>query len=151
MKVQLICKKENEKKIRNLLFEHNIEIKDNADLIITEKEYIDFKRDSILGKKEDTYELIELEDIIYIESLNTETFIRNRKGKYKIKDKLYELEKKLEGTQFLRVSKSFIINIKMVETIKPSYNLRFELNMKNGDKVYVTRSYYQAFKEYIGL
>ena len=65
--------------------------------------------------------------------------------------KLYELEKRLEGTDFFRASKSTIINLAKVKNISPAFNGRFEACMKNEEKLIVSRHYVPILKAKLGL
>lgn len=73
------------------------------------------------------------------------------KDVYETKMKLYELEERFRGTDFLRVSKSVILNLSKVKSLSPAFNGRFEATMKNGEKLIISRQYVPALKEKIGL
>ena len=64
---------------------------------------------------------------------------------------MYELEERFVGTDFLRVSKSVIMNLSKVKSLSPAFNGRFEATMKNGEKVIVSRQYVPVLKEKLGL
>ena len=68
-----------------------------------------------------------------------------------MKHKLYELEELFCGTDFFRASKSYIVNLKKVKSIRPAFNGRFEAHMKNGEKVMISRQYVPVLKEKLGL
>ena len=70
---------------------------------------------------------------------------------YETKLKLYELEERFVGTDFLRVSKSVIMNLSKVKSLSPAFNGRFEATMKNDEKVIVSRQYVPVLKEKLGL
>ena len=65
--------------------------------------------------------------------------------------KLYELEEKLNGTNFLRISKSCILNLNHLESVSPQFDGRFEALLENGEKVIINRHYVKAFKEKFGV
>ncbi len=67
------------------------------------------------------------------------------------KEKLYYYEELYCSREFIRVSKSFIVNIKEIEKIKTTFNRKFILVMNNKEEIDVNRSYYETFKERIGL
>ena len=73
------------------------------------------------------------------------------KDVYETKYKLYELEQRLWGTDFFRATKSTLTNLAKVESLSPAFNGRFELSMKNGEKLMVSRQYVPVLKEKLGL
>lgn len=70
---------------------------------------------------------------------------------YESKMKLYEFEQETEGTSFFRASKSLIINADKIDSIKPSLSGRFEVVLKNKEKLIVSRQYVCVLKHMIGL
>ena len=90
-------------------------------------------------------------DIFYFEAVDNKVFLYLEKEVYETKLKLYELEERFVGTDFLRVSKSVIMNLAKVKTLSPAFNGRFEATMKNGEKVIVSRQYVPVLKDKLGL
>lgn len=90
-------------------------------------------------------------EIYYFEAVDNRVFLYLEKNVYETKRKLYELEKQFEGTDFLRVSKSTILNLTKVKCLSPGLNGRFEAQMKNGERIVISRQYVPALKEKLGL
>ena len=63
---------------------------------------------------------------------------------------LQEVKEKL-GKDFIRISKSVIINIFSVSYVSPSISGTMEVTMKNGMVDYISRKYLPDFKRRIGL
>jgi DNA-binding LytR/AlgR family response regulator len=73
-------------------------------------------------------------------------------NEYRIKDKLYELEARLPQNRFLRVSKSYIVNIDNVNEIIPWFGRRLILRFVDGKReIEVSRNYVKNLKEYLGM
>lgn len=89
--------------------------------------------------------------IYYFEAVDNRVYAYLEKEVCETKLKLYELEKRLERTDFFRASKSTIINLAKVKNISPAFNGRFEVCMKNGEKLIVSRQYVPVLKEKLGL
>lgn len=89
---------------------------------------------------------IKPEDIIYIEGFSKEAYINCINQQYRTNEKLYELEEKLIGYDFIRINKSMILNIRYVEYIMPDVQSRFVVVLKNKEKLIVTRNYASEFK-----
>lgn len=72
------------------------------------------------------------------------------KNRYLLDKPLYELENIL-NIQFVRISKSAIVNINQINHVEASFNGTMELVMKNGVTDYISRSFRKSFKERLGL
>lgn len=147
MKVRLLCRDENYDKYLEDLKNGNIEISNNADITLIENNY---EINSILGKHNEEYELLYPENIIFIESYSNEIICHTVEGTFNIKEKLYEIEGLFSKYGFIRVNISYVVNKQYIKRIKPTYNSKFILTMSNGQKVDVTRTYYNKFKDFIG-
>ena len=108
-------------------------------------------RDKILALKGSEYVQIEPEKVFYFEAVDNNVFLYLDKEVYEVKQKLYELEKRFHGTDFFRASKSCIVNLAKVKSLSPAFNGRFEAQMKNGEKVVISRQYVPVLKEKLGL
>ncbi|HEY9203217.1 MAG TPA: response regulator [Sulfurimonas sp.] len=81
----------------------------------------------ILSKIGDNYLLLKPEEIYYVKADLSEVMLRSAKGFSYYAQKISDLEKKLHGHNFVRIHRSFLINvdeIKEIETIEQS-KLRF--------------------------
>lgn len=107
--------------------------------------------EKITGIKGIDYVQIEPKEIFYIEAVENKVFLYLEKEVYETKLKLYELERRFEGTDFIRVSKSIILNLTKVKSLRPAFNGRFEACMKNGETVVISRQYVPVLKEKLGL
>lgn len=55
------------------------------------------------------------------------------------------------GKDFMQVSKSAAINLKFLKSVEPYMNGVMVLNMKDGEKEYISRKYVPKLKEYLGI
>ena len=94
---------------------------------------------------------LDISDIYYIESVEGKTFLYGQSDVYESRQKLYELEEFLETKNFLRVSKSFIINLKKIESLTPALSGRLEAGLTNGEKVTISRTYVSELKNALGV
>lgn len=86
-------------------------------------------------------------DIYYIESVDKKTFVYGEKEVYQTEFRLHELEDMLRSAGFVRISKACILNIHVLEAMKPLINSRLEATLQNGERLYVTRKYLGSIKE----
>lgn len=106
---------------------------------------------TLLGTKDNTVFRISIKDIYYIESVDNKTFICTQKSIYESKLKLYQIEEILDGTKFLRCSKSMIVNLGKIRSVAPSISGRLEAGMQNGETVIISRQYVSALKKKLGM
>lgn len=96
-----------------------------------------------------TQYFIPIRDILFIESLEGKTSAHTRDKIFYSSYKLYELEKILPN-YFCRASKSSIVNIKPIYSIKKNITGASEVSFKEcAKKAYLSRSYYKLFMEKI--
>ena len=80
-------------------------------------------REGILkGIKEDRQYSLALPDILYIEAVDEKTFIYLENDCYESGRRLYEFEEVLSSRNFARISKSVVVNLMKITSIKPSLN-----------------------------
>ncbi|MGB3464326.1 MAG: LytTR family transcriptional regulator DNA-binding domain-containing protein [Cyclobacteriaceae bacterium] len=72
-------------------------------------------RDSLFLKNRDRYEKVSFNEILYLEASSNYTTIYTRKGNYVYSKLLRNFEEKLPKDHFLRVHRTYIVNIKMIE------------------------------------
>lgn len=150
MKVKLICHhEEKEKIIQNIKDAEFSLTEQNPDYILIDMK---FHKDHLIGKDQDsTFVILNAPDIMYIENCDTMTYACVKGKKYLIEEKLYEVEGLFATKGFVRVNKSAVVNINHISHIKPTYNTKFIITMKDGHVIDVTRTYYYIFKKYLGL
>jgi DNA-binding LytR/AlgR family response regulator len=89
--------------------------------------------------------VIDTTDVIYIESIDKRTFLYTNTDVYESHLRLYELEEKLLGCNFLRASKNCLFNINHIQSIEPDLH-RLILTTAKGIKLIVSRQYAAAVK-----
>jgi len=102
----------------------------------------------ILSKQGDNYLLLKPEEIHYIKADLSEVMIRSTKGFSYYAQKISDLEKKLQGHDFVKIHRSYLINIneiKEMETIEQS-KLRFFFK-NNSDSIESSKDGAKAFRE----
>lgn len=108
-------------------------------------------KDKITVSKDEKIYQLPLSQVYYFEAVDGRVFAYVEKNVYDTKFRLYELEERLRQTDFFRASKSTIINLSKVRNIGPDFNGRFEVYMKNGEQLIVSRQYVPELKKKLGL
>lgn len=70
---------------------------------------------------------------------------------YETTEKLFEWEKRLQDTAFVRISKSTILNTDKLKSVRPILSGRMEALLMNGEKQMINRHYLISFKNKFGL
>lgn len=99
---------------------------------------------------DNTKQMINILDIYYIESVDKKTFVYLENAVYRTDFRLYQLKDKLRAYGFVQISKSCILNINTLESIRPLFNSRMEATLKNGEKVNINRNYLNGVKNALG-
>ncbi len=106
---------------------------------------------SVAAKRDGKTFQLRLEDIFYFESVDSHTFAYTEKEVYECSMRLYELEDQIAKTDFVRISKSCILNVTTLKNVRGLLNGRMEAELENGEKVVVTRHYVEALKKKLSL
>lgn len=101
----------------------------------------------IIGQSGDKQHILKPNEIHYFHSQGDNVFAVTSKGSFKIKEKLYELEKLLPSNRFVRLSKSVIANLYELSHFEASFNGTLCVYFKSGAKEYVSRHYVKKIKE----
>ena len=72
-------------------------------------------------------------------------------GTWTVRVRLYELEQKLAGNRFVRISHSEIVNLRQVTGLDLSLTGTIRMTLAGGVTCYVSRRYVKRIKEVLGL
>ena len=85
-------------------------------------------------------------DIFYVESVDKKTFIYTDGSVFRSELQIYKLIEILNADDFVQISKSCLINMDVLESIKTLPNSRLEATLINGEKLNVSRKYLTKIK-----
>lgn len=105
----------------------------------------------ILVTKDEESHLLDVAAIVYIEAVERKTFVYTEKDVYESKLKLYEMEERLCRSGFLRISKSCLVHLKYIKSIKNEIERKLRLTLKNGEQIIVSRQYADEIKKRLGV
>lgn len=105
----------------------------------------------IAVKKDDETHLLDIEKILYIETVERNTFVYTEDATYESDLKLYEMEQELLEQSFSRISKQSIINLKKVKSLKADINRKIRVTLVNGEQIIVSRMYSEALRKRLGI
>jgi len=108
---------------------------------------IKMQRESLIAYKNEQLYRINPLDIYYFESIDNHTYLYCKNDVYEFKKKLYQIEEIFSNGDFLRISKSVILNLTKIDSIVPAFNGRFEAILDNGEKTIISRQYVPMLKK----
>ena len=86
------------------------------------------------------------EDIAFIEVRGKRSIINAKSGQWATYKPLEELEKQL-NPDFIRVHRSFIVNLKQIKTVKEVYDRAYEIELKDyAHRIPMSRNAYSKYK-----
>ena len=94
---------------------------------------------------------VQLDEILYIESVDKKTFLYTTGHVLQTEKRLYELEELLDEKTFFRASKSVIVNLNKIMKLKPEVTRNILATLTNGEVIVISRRNVKALKELIGL
>ena len=94
---------------------------------------------------------VSVEEILYIESVDKKTFLYTTGHILQTEKRLYELEELLDEKTFFRCSKSVIINLDKIKSLKPEVTRNILATLENDEVIVISRRYVRALKTLIGL
>lgn len=102
---------------------------------------------SLEGVKEGRIYQVPLEKILYIETVDRNTFMYDEETAYESRMTLTALEEMLKNTAFVRINKSCILNIGFLKCVEPYPNHRLKAILKNGENLIIARNYIGVVRE----
>ena len=109
--------------------------------------FVRLHQGSIEATREEKQYQIPISEIYYIETVDDRTFVYLGKNCYESRKRLYEFEELLSDRSFARISKSVVVNLMKISSIKPALNGRFLCQLKNNENVIISRKYVSEIKE----
>ena len=146
MKVNLFISKDIEEAYTDI---HTNELTENIKKAVSILEDDDVNN-MIAVKKDLDLIFLELDDIFMFRVENKKVVVYIENKEYLIKKPLYQVEEDL-NSDFVRISKTTIINIKKIERVAPSLKGLMFIELKNGLKDNISRKYLPNFKNALDI
>ena len=108
----------------------------------------------ITGKQDETVTFLKPENIVRIYSLQKKVYAKvygseNDQNDYELSQRLYQIEelmKEDDFRRFIRISNTDIVNFDYLKNLDMSVNGNIVMNLKNGERVFVSRRYMKEIK-----
>ncbi len=119
--------------------------------VIRLKEHIEMFDNKLRAYDKEKTFLINPAEVLYFESVDDRTFLYTEENVLEIKQRLYELEVLLSQKDFIRTSKSQILNINKVRSLKPELNRTLTAEMINGEFLVISRRYVKSLRTLLSI
>ena len=128
-----------------------VKCKEIDDLLQDIISYIGIADKKMIGEVDGELFFIPLNNILYFESVDKAVYIYTDKQVYRSSAKLYVLEEQLADTYFSRVSKTTILNLKKLNSVRSAKNAKLEGLLINKEKILISRQYVAEIKKRLGV
>ena len=106
------------------------------------KEYVQHKGNTLTGYKQTKEKVsVRIEDILYFETVDGRVFAYTVECVYEIKGRLYQVEEKINKRNICRASKTMLVNVEHIISVRTALNGRLYARMENGEEILITRRY----------
>ena len=119
--------------------------------IVNFVKHLDAIENSFTASSEGKIFSVGINEILYIESVDRKTFGYTANHVYELGYKLYEIEEKYQLLDYMRISKSCIVNLNKIHSLKPEFGGKILATLENNEKLYISRQYAPVLKEKLGL
>ncbi len=105
----------------------------------------------LLGSRDGKLQVIREEDLIRVYAAGGRVYAVTDKGEYTLRQRLYEMEERLDRDRFVRVSNSEIIHLQKVDHFDLSVTGTIQVVFSDGTDTYVSRRYVSKIKKRLGI
>ena len=112
------------------------------------KEYVQHKGDALTGYMQNKERVsVRVEDILYFETVDGRVFAYTVDGVYEIKGRLYQVEERVSRRTICRASKTMLVNVEHITSVRTALNGRLYARMENGEEILITRRYAREIED----
>lgn len=124
---------------------------------ISNQEMISIKKpvtqnaDVVFGKKNNLIHKVKLENVLYFEAMDKKVYAITKNEKYEVNQKLFEIEEFCADKRFMRISKSVVLNLDRIDSVKLEEDRSCKVFLSPQLSVRVSRAYIKEFRLQIGI
>lgn len=105
----------------------------------------------IVIKDGSSIKIIPIQDVLYLEAYDDYVKVHTAEKKYLKKKTLSYYEKTLDARQFVRIHRSYVLNLNELTGIEPFEKNNYRAVLKNGERIPISRTAYGPLKESLGV
>lgn len=119
----------------------NLQISDNSKNSPTNTIAADQYSDKLMIRNKDRIFFLKSEEIFCVEATGDYATLRTKGKSYMLRERMSQLERRLDPAKFMRIHRSTIINIEFIKEINPLFKGEFMVILTNGKEFKVGRGY----------
>ncbi len=104
----------------------------------------------IAVKAHDRIYMLPVSNIDWIESGGDYIYLHAESQKHIVRQTMTSLEQKIDPMKFVRIHRSAIVNVDSIKSLHPNEHGDYDVYLKTGEKLKLSRSYRNHFQEVIG-
>lgn len=105
------------------------------------------EKTKLWGRSDDKNICIDIDEILYLESVDDKVFAYTNENVLRIDGTLNSFMLEIEDETFFRCSKSMIINVNRVISLKSLSSNRIDATMEGGEHIIISRRYAVEFRK----
>ena len=140
-----------DKAIARLLDRQKTPGKDNTPALLEEVSQTAPQSQRIVVKTGTKIKIIPVDEIFYLEAADDYVKIHTKEGAFLKNKTMGHFEKTLDGNQFVRTHRSYMVNVQLVTRIDPYEKENYVVLLKTGTQVPVSKSGYAKLKSVLGI
>ncbi|MFV1884786.1 MAG: LytTR family DNA-binding domain-containing protein [Balneola sp.] len=105
----------------------------------------------LTAKKGRGIHILDINDVLYIEADDKLLYAHTSDKKFRIEGTLDLLEKRLSDGRFIRSHRSYLVNVKYISELIPWFSGSYEIKLKNGAQISVSRRRVKEVKLQLGV
>jgi two-component system LytT family response regulator len=125
--------------------------KSSTEVLLSEEVRQPEERNRIVVKEGSNIRIIPVHEVQYIEAYDDYVKIFTQKEMFLKKKTMSFYEKNLDASQFVRIHRSYILNLQHLTRIEPLEKETYVALLKSGMKVPLSKSGYTKLKSVLGL
>lgn len=106
---------------------------------------------SLYAYKDEEIVKVPYREIVRIFTQNKNVYLTTETEQFRIKERLYELEETLDGSQFVRISNTDIVNVRKIKRLDTGIIGTIKMKLSGEQEAYVSRRYMGKIKQALGL
>ncbi len=115
-------------------------------------ELLAIEKSQVMFQTQNGYVQFSVQEMMYLESFGEDIYLHTKDMTNQIiKQPLYQLEEILRPYHFIRIGKSFVVNIAKIRYIRTTLNAKLDLELMDGSHLEVSRSFVKSFKHALGI
>lgn len=105
----------------------------------------------LTGKKGRSIHILDINEVFYLEATDKLIYAYTETNKYRVDGTLDNLQQRLTDGRFVRIHRSYLVNVKYVSELIPWFSGTYEIKLTSGTQLSVSRRRVKQVKAHLGI